>query len=173
MNKTMKMQNTKIKYQAPTLCESCLKRGECPHKSKHIVNCNDKSSRWKYDEDKNVVSEFDREAREQFAELKSKLRKVFSRQLHLVKGISNNTYSVQFTKLTPQELTMNSHGHAKVRLDGKKYIAWRKWCEQCGSKFETVNETREICDECWREICGMLGACYADDFTKMLDGGEV
>lgn len=157
---------TRIRYNSPSYCETCKHHDVCPNSSKHITECNEKTSRIRYEEDEATVRRWENEVKERFAELKASLRRVFSRQLFLQRGVGH--YDVYFRTLTNHERIMNSHGHSKIRL-AKKYLAWRKHCEQCGAKFETVNDMRCICDECWQEICGTLGVCYAKDIKKMLE----
>lgn len=154
---------TRIRYNFPSFCETCKHHDVCPDSSKHITKCSEKTSRMRYKEDEAAVGRWENEVKERFAELKASLRRVFSRQLSLQRGVGH--YDVFFRSLTNQERTMNSHGHSKVLL-AKKYLAWSKHCEQCGAKFETVNESRSICDDCWSEICDTLGVCYARDMAK-------
>ena len=51
----------------------------------------------------------------------------------------------------------NSRNEKCIQIDD---VSFEKWCEQCGEKFETVNESRLLCDACWDEICNRLGVVY-------------
>ena len=50
-----------------------------------------------------------------------------------------------------KELAMaNSHENARIPSgDGTSY---NKWCVLCGKPFNTVNETRQTCEACQKEI---------------------
>lgn len=41
---------------------------------------------------------------------------------------------------------------------------WRKWCENCGKPFTTVNESRKLCTDCFHAKCDGGG------FKKLLIG---
>lgn len=56
-----------------------------------------------------------------------------------------------FKRKPLEERRFNSKEWTKVKLcDG---LSYRGWCEHCGSKFETVEKSRLLCDKCHDEIC--------------------
>lgn len=46
----------------------------------------------------------------------------------------------------PRELRRANSRENKRVLIGEE--TWRKWCENCGNEYETVNEDRKLCDRC-------------------------
>lgn len=63
----------------------------------------------------------------------------------------------EFNSLPKSVLKSNSRNWKKTKVDD---VTFEGFCEQCGERFETVNDTRLLCDECWAEICGKLGVVY-------------
>lgn len=50
---------------------------------------------------------------------------------------------------TPEERKERSRGHDTEKMpDG---ITLMKWCENCGSRFETVNPRKHFCNPCFHK----------------------
>ena len=50
-----------------------------------------------------------------------------------------------------KELAM-ANSHANARIPSGDGTSYDKWCVLCGKPFNTVNETRQTCEACQKEI---------------------
>lgn len=145
----------RLKLPGMSLCDRCKEREICEQRSRRVVSCLcgdmpggkffrlDRAEKRRLESERNKIIE----------EFLSKLKRTKRSQV-----LIGSRGGIIYRQLPQEQRAANSR-HWKREAIGSE--EWKKWCENCGAEFETVNESRLLCNDCHDEICGMLGVDYA------------
>jgi len=162
----------KIKVTTLPLCDRCVNRHECTNHNAKLTSCHKESSepgQIYYKPDANVLERLaDLNAHEVDAFLDT-LDRTDREQITVTED-----FTIHYKPRHDDIRRFNSRSNTTIRIksDG---LDLKRFCENCGAHFHTVNATRRLCDECHDEICEKLGVDYSlvPDWDKSKrSGGE-
>jgi len=162
----------KIPVTTLPLCKRCLNRRKCDNKGPKVTKCEKDMHNTKalfYKPDAAVLRQLKRTNADEVEAFLAGLERTKRGQIEVTQdfGIIYKPKSNDVRRFNSRSSTT-----IRVRSDGLDY---KRYCENCGAHFHTVNATRRLCDACHDEICEKLGVDYSlvPDWDKRnRKGGE-